>query len=72
MLELAMAEAGAAPHTSAMIGDTSFDMMMAKAVGCAAIGVAWGYHNADALREGGADVVAGSPADLVAILETLP
>jgi phosphoglycolate phosphatase len=72
MLELAMAEAGAAPHTSAMIGDTSFDMMMAKAVGCAAIGVAWGYHNADALREGGADVVAGSPADLVAILESLP
>lgn len=72
MLELAMAEAGAAPATTAMIGDTSYDMMMAKAAGCAAIGVAWGYHNADALIEGGADVVAKSPSALVAILEALP
>lgn len=72
MLELAMAEAGAAPATTAMIGDTSYDMMMAKAAGCAAIGVAWGYHNADVLREGGADVVASSPFELVAILEALP
>ena len=72
MLELAMTEAGAAPATTAMIGDTSYDMMMAKAAGCAAIGVAWGYHNAHALREGGADVVADSPSQLVAILEALP
>ena len=72
MLELAMAEAGATPATTAMIGDTSYDMIMAKAAGCAAIGVAWGYHNADALRDGGADVVAGSPTELVAILEALP
>lgn len=72
MLELAMTEAGAAPATTAMIGDTSYDMMMAKAAGCAAIGVAWGYHNEDALKEGGADVVADSPAELVAILEALP
>jgi len=72
MLELAMAEAGAAPQSTAMIGDTSYDMIMAKAAGCAAIGVAWGYHNADALRDGGADVVADRPSDLVAILEALP
>jgi len=71
MLELAMAEAGAAPQTTAMIGDTSYDMMMAKAAGCAAIGVAWGYHNADELRDGGADMVAGSPSDLVTMLEAL-
>lgn len=72
MLELAMMEAGAAPATTAMIGDTSYDMMMAKAAGCAAIGVAWGYHNAEALRDGGADVVATSPFELAAILEALP
>lgn len=72
MLELAMAEAGAVPATTAMIGDTSYDMMMAKAAGCTAIGVAWGYHNADALRDGGADVVADRPSELVAILEALP
>jgi phosphoglycolate phosphatase len=71
MLELAMAEAGATPQTTAMIGDTSYDMIMAKAAGCAAIGVAWGYHNGDELRDGGADVVAESPSDLVALLEAL-
>lgn len=72
MLELAMAEAGAAPATTAMIGDTSYDMIMAKSAGCAAIGVGWGYHKADELREGGAEVVANSPFELVAILEALP
>ena len=72
MLELAMAEAGAGPATTAMIGDTSYDMMMAKAAGCAAIGVAWGYHGSQELIEGGADVVAESPGALVAILEALP
>jgi len=72
MLELAIAEAGATPATTAMIGDTSYDMMMAKAAGCAAIGVAWGYHNSEDLMTGGADVIAESPGALVAILEALP
>jgi len=72
MLELAMAEAGASPRTTAMIGDTSYDMIMAKAAGCAAIGVAWGYHNADELRDSGADVVAERPSDLIELLEALP
>jgi phosphoglycolate phosphatase len=72
MLEQAMADAGAVPATTAMIGDTRYDMEMAKAAGCAAIGVAWGYHNEQELRDGGADVVAGHPSALVAILEALP
>jgi phosphoglycolate phosphatase len=33
MVEQAMADAGAAPETSLMIGDTSFDMAMARAAG---------------------------------------
>ncbi|MGQ7414293.1 HAD-IA family hydrolase, partial [Streptococcus suis] len=36
MLLAAMAEAGAAPHETAMIGDTSFDMAMARAAGARA------------------------------------
>ena len=72
MLRQAMAEAGAAPETTAMIGDTSFDMAMAKAAGVAAIGVAWGYHSAERLREGGADVVAEHASELVALLDALP
>jgi len=72
MLEQAMADAGAEPATTAMIGDTSYDMAMARAAGCAAIGVAWGYHQADALLAAGADVVAAHPSELPTILAALP
>ncbi|HWK36451.1 HAD-IA family hydrolase [Sphingomonas sp.] len=54
MVEAAMAEAGAAPHTTVMIGDTSYDMMMAANAGVAAIGVGWGYHAPEELAEAGA------------------
>ena len=67
----AMAEAGAAPATSVMIGDTSFDMAMAKAAGMLAIGVAWGYHTPDELLAEGADKVAAHPAELITMLEEL-
>ncbi|WP_420138882.1 HAD-IA family hydrolase [Sphingomonas sp.] len=71
MVYQAMADAGAGPETTVIIGDTSFDMEMAKAAGCAAIGVAWGYHNRQSLLDGGADVVAEHPSTLVAILDAL-
>ena len=58
MLEAAMAEAGAHPHMTVMIGDTSYDMAMARAAGVRAIGVTWGYHDEAALRAGGAHVIA--------------
>jgi len=75
MLQAAIAEAGAAPETTAMIGDTSFDMAMARAGGAHAIGVAWGYHDAEELAAAGAHVVLDRahmlPAHLEALLETL-
>ncbi len=58
MLEAAMAEAGADPHMTAMIGDTSYDMAMARAAGVRAVGVTWGYHDEAALRAGGAQAIA--------------
>jgi phosphoglycolate phosphatase len=71
MIEQAMADAGAVPATTVMIGDTSFDMAMAKAAGTHAIGVAWGYHNEDELRAAGATQVASHASQLVAMLEAL-
>jgi phosphoglycolate phosphatase len=65
----ALAEAGADPATSVMIGDTRYDIAMAKAAGMVAIGVAWGYHAVDELWAEGADRVATCPADLAALLE---
>lgn len=71
MLEAAMVEAGAAPATTVMIGDTSFDMAMARAAGAHAIGVAWGYHDPAELTEAGARLVATHAAELPAELERL-
>ena len=64
MLLAAMAEAGASAEDTAMIGDTSFDMAMAKAARVRAVGVAWGYHDVHELADAGADVVAGAVVEL--------
>ena len=71
MVEAAIAEAGAAPATTAVIGDTSFDMAMARAAGAHAIGVAWGYHDSHELEAAGAHHVAASPGHVPLHLETL-
>ncbi|WP_448661895.1 HAD-IA family hydrolase [Sphingomonas sp. CJ20] len=71
MVELAMAEAGAAPHTTAMIGDTSFDMAMAVNAGAHPVGVAWGYHSAQELSAAGATHVVPHASALAAHLESL-
>lgn len=63
----AIAEAGAAPETSVVIGDTSFDMGMALAAGAGAIGVSWGYHDPKELAAAGAHGVAGEPGDVLAL-----
>jgi phosphoglycolate phosphatase len=57
MLRQAMGEVDAEPGATVMIGDTSFDMAMARAAGVKAIGVSWGYHPVAALREAGAEVI---------------
>ncbi|SFB00447.1 phosphoglycolate phosphatase [Poseidonocella pacifica] len=49
MLQAALAEAGVGPEQAIMIGDTSFDMEMARSAGVAAIGVSWGYHAVESL-----------------------
>jgi phosphoglycolate phosphatase len=69
MIEAAIAEAGAVPETTAMIGDTSFDMLMAVAAGVRPIGVAWGYHTSHELIQAGAVHVANDAHALPAHLE---
>ena len=69
MIEAAMAEAGAAPQTTMMIGDTSYDMMMAKQAGVMAVGVAWGYHPPEELLAAGADIIVQAPHDIAALMK---
>ncbi len=65
MVEQAMAEAGASPETTIVIGDTSFDMAMAVAAGARALGVDWGYHEADDLWAAGAYQIISHPDEIL-------
>jgi len=68
MVELAIEEAGASAVTTAMIGDTSFDMEMAVNAKVRAIGVDWGYHDANELVAAGAETVAMTMDELHEVL----
>jgi phosphoglycolate phosphatase len=65
MVHEAIADSGAAPETTIVIGDTSFDMGMAAAAGATPIGAGWGYHDAEELIEAGAVAVAETPLDVL-------
>lgn len=69
MLQAALAEAGAAPSEAVMIGDTTYDITMARAAGVRAIGVSWGYHAAGELHAAGATAVADDCAQLKDLLD---
>ncbi len=71
MLLNAMRETGADPSDTAMIGDTSYDMAMARAAGVAAIGVNWGYHAPEMLQASGAEIVLSDFSELNAALAGL-
>jgi phosphoglycolate phosphatase len=67
MLLQAMAETGAEPAGTVMIGDTTYDMAMAVSAGVAAVGVGWGYHPTGALFGAGASIVVDNASDLGAL-----
>ena len=52
------------PEEAVVIGDTSFDMLMAQAAGTATIGVDWGFHTREELEQVPADVVVSTVAAL--------
>jgi phosphoglycolate phosphatase len=69
MVLQSIADAGAAPETTIVVGDTSFDMAMAAAARVAPIGAGWGYHDAEELIEAGAIAVADQPAAVLALVQ---
>ena len=52
-----------------MIGDTTYDIEMARAAGVRALGVGWGYHAPDELLAAGAEAVAATAADLEEMID---
>ena len=68
MIHAAMSETGVAADRAVMIGDTTFDMDMARAAGVRSIGVSWGYHATDALD---ADEIVHDFGALIPTIDTL-
>lgn len=66
------AETGIDPSRTTVIGDTGYDMEMARSAGARAIGVDWGYHPAEELTAAGAVLVARTAGDLLALLAAEP
>lgn len=62
MLNRAMAEVGATPARTVMIGDSVYDILMSRNAGVCAVGVVWGQDNAGELAAAGADFLARDAA----------
>lgn len=71
MLERAYSETGIGPGGMAMIGDTVYDIMMARNARVPALGVVWGYHPGAELVAAGAQLLAQDFAEVPSLLERL-
>ncbi len=71
MVLRAMAEIGVEPKNTVVIGDTSFDILMARAAGAHAVGVSWGNHPVAELQAAGAHRLVDRLEDLLHAIEDL-
>jgi phosphoglycolate phosphatase len=71
MILKAMSDAGVGPDATVMIGDTTFDMQMAREAGVRALGVGWGYHAETLLREAGAHATVSEGDQLLGAIDSL-
>lgn len=71
MLEAAIEEAGATAQATVLVGDTSYDILMAVAAGTGALGVAWGYHLPEELTVAGASHIADAAGDIPALVDEI-
>lgn len=71
MVMSCLEETGVNAPDAVVIGDTTYDMEMARAARCKSIGVSWGYHGREALIGAGAATVLDNFGQLDAALETI-
>jgi phosphoglycolate phosphatase len=64
MVLQALNEAGISANDAFMIGDTTFDMEMARAANVRGVAVSWGHHRSDRLRSAGASDVVDTMSEL--------
>lgn len=63
----AVAALGGDASDTVVVGDTGYDMLMARAAGAFALGVTWGYNGRDELAQAGAQALADSFAEVPAL-----
>ena len=64
MVLQALSEANVTAEDAILIGDTAFDIEMARAAGVRGVAVSWGYHRADRLHSAGASRVVNDMSEL--------
>lgn len=69
MIHQASRETGIELARVVMIGDSSYDMHMARAAGARAIGVGWGFQPRAALIQAGAEAIAEDFVELAALID---
>jgi phosphoglycolate phosphatase len=69
MIQQALADTGVQASRAIMIGDTTYDIEMARNAGVVAMGVDWGYHDGAELLAAGAAVVVHDFAALQELIE---
>ncbi len=67
----AMAQTGAIPDQTVVVGDTTYDMLMALNARAKPIGVTWGYHPRSALGATGAYALIDCYSELPAAIDRL-
>jgi phosphoglycolate phosphatase len=65
MIEACLSDTGVTKDRAVILGDTTYDIDMARAAGIASLGVSWGYHPPEALTASGA-------ADILHSFDALP
>jgi phosphoglycolate phosphatase len=71
MVHACLTDCDAEARDAVVIGDTTYDMEMAKAARCASIGVSWGYHGVRALTTTGAAGIVTDFSQLDAALDKI-
>ncbi len=71
MILRALAETGAAPERTAMVGDSSFDIEMAVAAGVVPVAVSWGFQPVAKLQALGARFTISQASELPVLIEEL-
>jgi phosphoglycolate phosphatase len=59
---------GVQPARALFVGDDARDVAAGAAAGCRTVAVAWGYVDADALPQWGADAVIDQPSALLGLI----